>query len=61
MAVETIHQGLNQEVTAIGGHYVLVKGMCLPFQGRKVLYLVGYSVFDATCCGMGGCSYVLPP
>ena len=61
MAVEYIHQDLNQEVTAVGGHYVLVKETCLPFQGRKVLYLVGYSVFDTTCCGIGGCSYAVVP
>ena len=56
-----IHPKLDQEITAIGGHYILTKETCLPFQGRKLLYLVGYAVFDTTCCGAGGCSYALVP
>jgi hypothetical protein len=56
---EYIHQALNQEVTAIGGHYLLVKEARLPFEGREVLYLVGHAAFDTTCCGVGGCAYAL--
>jgi hypothetical protein len=52
---------LNQEVTAIGGRYALVKEVCLPFRGREVLYLVGYGVADTSCCGVGGCAYALAP
>jgi len=58
---EYVHQLLGQEVTAIGGHYVLVKEVRLPFQGREVLYLLGHAAFDATCCGAGGCAYALVP
>jgi hypothetical protein len=56
-----VHPELHQEVTAIGGHYMFVKEACLPFRGREVLYLVGYAVFDTTCCGPGGCAYALVP
>jgi hypothetical protein len=56
-----VHQELNREVTAIGGHHVLVKEVRLPFQGREVLYLVGHAAFDTTCCGAGGCAYALVP
>ena len=56
-----VHQDLNQEVTAIGGHYVLLKEVRLPFQGREVLYLVGVAAFDTTCCGPGGCGYAIVP
>ena len=59
--VEYVHQGLNQEITAIGGHYVLVKEARLPYQGREVLYLVGHAAFDTSCCGPGGCAYALVP
>ena len=31
------HHELNEEVTAIGGHYVLTKEVRLPFQDREVL------------------------
>jgi hypothetical protein len=58
---EYVHQTLNQEVTAIGGHYLLVKEVRLPFHGREVLYLVGHAAFDTTCCGTGGCAYGLVP
>jgi hypothetical protein len=61
METEYVHPKLNQEITAIGGHYVLAKEVRLPFQGREVLYLVGYAAFDSTCCGAGGCAYALVP
>jgi hypothetical protein len=61
MTGEYVHQELNQEVTAIGGHYILLKEVRLPFQGREVLYLVGAAAFDSTCCGPGGCAYALVP
>ena len=56
-----VHLELNQEVTAIGGHYVLVKEVRLPFGGREILYLVGHAAFDTACCGVGGCAYALVP
>ena len=59
--MEYVHQELNQEITAIGGHYVLVKEVRLPFQGREILYLVGHAAFDTACCGVGGCAYALVP
>jgi len=58
---EHVHQELNCEITAIGGHYVLLKEDRLPFCGREVLYLVGHAAFDTTCCGEGGCAYALVP
>jgi hypothetical protein len=56
-----VHQELNQEVTAIGGYYLLVKEARLPYHGREVLYLVGHAAFDTACCGTGGCAYALVP
>ena len=61
MVKEHVHHELNQEITAIGGHYVLVKEARLPFRGREVLYLIGHAAFDTTCCGVGGCAYALVP
>ena len=61
MSREYVHQPLNQEVTAVGGHYLLVKEVRLPFEGREVLYLVGHAAFDTSCCGTGGCAYALVP
>jgi hypothetical protein len=59
--VAYIHQDLGQFVTAIGGHYVLVKEVRLPYHGRELLYLVGHAAFDTSCCGPGGCAYALVP
>lgn len=61
MAPEYVHQELNQEVTAIGGRFVLVREVRLPFRGREVLCLVGHAAFDTACCGVGGCAYALVP
>jgi hypothetical protein len=61
MLREYVHQQLNQEITAIGGHYVLVKEVRLPFGGRELLYLVGHATFDTACCGVGGCAYAMVP
>ena len=56
-----IHRELGQEIIAIGGRYALLKEARLPFRGRELFYLVGYGVFDTTCCGVGGCAYALSP
>jgi hypothetical protein len=61
MFQEYAHQALHQEITAAAGHFVLVKEVRLPFQGREILYLVGHAAFDTTCCGAGGCAYALVP
>ena len=54
-----VHRGLDEVVTAIGGHYRFTREVRVPFEGRELLYRCGYAVFDTTCCGAGGCSYVL--
>jgi hypothetical protein len=54
-----VHPKLGHEVTAIGGHYVFGKEIRLPFNGRELLYFLGYAVLDSACCGVGGCAYVL--
>ena len=56
-----IHPNLGQEITAIGGHYVFNNERRLSFDGRDVLYLVGYAVVDTSCCGVGGCAYAMVP
>ncbi|UCC63716.1 MAG: hypothetical protein JSV36_01255 [Anaerolineae bacterium] len=61
MVKEFVHHELNQEVTALSGHYVLVKEAHVPFRGREVLYLVGHATCDTACCGAGGCAYALVP
>ncbi|HET92011.1 MAG TPA: hypothetical protein ENN99_14920 [Chloroflexi bacterium] len=60
-AREYVHQELGREMTAIGGHYAWVKEGRVSVRGREVLYVVGYGLLDATCCGFGGLAYALVP
>ena len=55
------HIPLNEEVTAIGGHYILEKEVRLPFRGEEVLYVVGMSLVDSSCCAPTGCKYAIVP
>ena len=52
-----VHEPLEEEVMAIGGHYRFTDEVRLPVDAGEVLYLKGYALFDATCCGAGGCGY----
>ncbi len=55
------HDELNREVDAIAGHYVITAEHRVPYEGRELLYLVGYGIVDTSCCGTGGCGYALVP
>jgi len=61
MIQEYIHEALNEEIRAIGGFYSLTKEIRLPLEGRELFYITGYSVFDTSCCGTGGCGYAVVP
>jgi len=58
---EFVHPPLDEPVAAIGGRYVFTAEGQLPLDGRVLLYLAGWAVADATCCGVGGCAYALVP
>lgn len=58
MLKEYVHQGLNQEIDAIGGHYVFTEEVRFPFADREVFYLKGYGLVDRSCCGQAGCAFV---
>ncbi len=55
------HPELNEQITAIGGSYFLLKETRIWFEADEVLYLVGAAIFDTSCCGAGGCAYALVP
>ena len=52
---------MNQEITAIGGGYVLTKEVRLPCGDKDLFCVTGYVVIDSSCCGTGGCGYALVP
>lgn len=57
--VAYIHPQLQEEVTAIGGRYVLTHDLRLPFHGQEILCFTGFAVVDTSCCGTWGCGYAL--
>ena len=59
--LDFVHEKLDQEIHAIGGHYYFSDEVRRPFKGREILYLVGGAVFDGTCCGYTGFGYALVP
>jgi hypothetical protein len=59
--IDFIHPVLNEEIRTISGHYVLSRESRLPFNNREVLYFIGCAIVDSSCCGAGGCAYVLVP
>jgi len=59
--MDFVHPLLNDQIPAIGGHYMIAKEGKMRFKGRDVLYLVGYGVLDNSCCGSGGCGYAIVP
>ena len=52
---------LDEEVNAIGGSYVAIKEVRLPYDDREILYVIGHAAVDASCCGVGGCGYAKVP
>lgn len=59
--IDFVHEKLNQEIDAIGGHYLFTDEIRLPYGDREILVLVGSAVFDRTCCGYAGFGYALVP
>jgi len=58
LILEYIHRPLDQEITAIGGHYVVTDEVRFSIAGQELFYLKGYAVADTSCCGLGGCAFV---
>ena len=58
-AQDYTHPQLGQEINAVGGHYVFTHERRLCYNGREILYFVGYAVLNSNCCGAGGCAYVM--
>ena len=50
---------IKTEVRSISGWYELEKEEVIRVDEEEVLYAVGNSVVDSSCCGTGGCRYAL--
>jgi hypothetical protein len=61
MRKEYTHEELGCEIESVTGHYVVEREEKVEFRGKELLVLLGYGVFDSSCCGEGGCRYALVP
>lgn len=57
MSTYFTHPRLGHEVESIAGVYAYTEEKRLQIDGREVLYFVGYSVTNKSCCGVGGCMF----
>lgn len=57
MSMYFTHPRLGHEVESIAGVYEYTEEKRLQIHGRDVLYFVGYSVTNKSCCGVGGCMF----
>jgi len=55
------HTPLGEELRAAAGGMTFEAETRLPFQGREVLLVRGIMTVDSSCCGSGGCGFVLVP
>lgn len=60
MPKDYVHD-LNSEIRSISGWYSFHREEKISHQGKEFLYLVGVGVVETSCCGVGGCAYVLVP
>ena len=56
------HPELGKDIPiGIAGFYTPIKEVRLPYRGREVMYLVGKSVLESSCCGTGSWLYATVP
>lgn len=54
-----IHRSYGEFIEAIGGSYRIVKEAVLNDNNKEILYIVGHSLIDSSCCGPSGCGYAI--
>ena len=61
MAVQYVHQELDQDVYFPAGFYTPRKEVRLKHNSREVLYVVGNVAVESSCCGSRNWAYALVP
>jgi hypothetical protein len=61
MKKDYTHLELEQEVHNIAGYYIPNEEHVIPFEGKELLYLLGYACVEASCCGVRNWSYIQVP
>lgn len=59
MKVEFIHFPLPKRIETISGYYELIEEKIIKISGEDLLIYHGYGVVDNSCCGVGGCEFIL--
>ncbi len=58
---EYVHLKLDEEIKSISGHMKFHEEKRMPYNGKELLYLTGYSSTDSTCCGVGAVVFSYVP
>ena len=53
MAIEFIHPELGEDVQGRAGYYIPTEEHILTYNGREILYILGYACLERPCCGAG--------
>ncbi len=61
MTKNYVHPDLQEEVTAVAGSYTPERELKINFNDRDILAIIGFSVIDTSCCGMGGGRFAVVP
>ena len=54
MIREFEHANLGEEIETRSGYYVPSEEHILPYKGREVIYTLGHSCIEASCCTAAG-------
>ena len=61
MSREYTHLELDKDLKCVAGYYTPQKEVRLKYNNREILYVVGQSVVESSCCGIGSWEYGIVP
>jgi hypothetical protein len=61
MKKEFSHLELGTEIHNIAGYYVPLEEHILPFDGKEIIFLLGFACIQASCCGVRSWNYIQVP
>ncbi len=56
---EFVHPEPDSTVTAVGGHYTVTGVHRISIDDSDILYISGAMMIDTSCCGVGGCGFLM--
>jgi hypothetical protein len=61
MKKEYSHLELGTEVHNIAGYYVPLEEHVIPFEGKELIFLLGFACVQSSCCGVRSWNYLQEP